>query len=545
MSIFDYLQESLIAEKLPLKTAKHYVKKGKENVKSLPEEFTNAYDKMFGNKSRIQIGKMKVPIDDIAQKDITHAVRELNTFMRKNPNPNIPEDQDNIVLDVLINKLDPENNKYVDLTVSSDGAKKELAQAYDSAKGKYLLKTVIKRLKKYVDKNKHNELSQMAGQILTKSSNISQVDEAPVVLSRHPYDVAGMSTAKRWQSCKDTVTGCNRSYLDNEVGHLLIAFVVNPNRKGKDLLNDPYARLLVLPVEGDEGYGLFVSPDIYKYGGNFDELHTIVEKYVSNFMTTYYAEDEKTAVGDYYKDSGFEDDEIRMERLYDQIGEITDKVRNAPSNFDQDMTDYIRNRVEEDGYDKDPGDVIQEVLIDEFDKLFRILVDITSNYDMAVDYYDEYMQRDFDRLLKIIDEQSVDAILREYLLFHYSELTTSANIMRAVSNEVIDDITTFMMDIIDNDGAGSLSQNSKLLKAVVEYVIENDDASLSDGRRFLKEINLDELWEIVNDDDEIDINDYYSFARRMGLTDKEILQYFDASDFSDYETIKAHWDEQE
>ena len=62
MSILDYLEEKLIAEKLPLNKAREYVKKGKENLETLPEEFKVAYDKMFGNKSRVQIGKIKVGI---------------------------------------------------------------------------------------------------------------------------------------------------------------------------------------------------------------------------------------------------------------------------------------------------------------------------------------------------------------------------------------------------------------------------------------------------------------------------------------------------
>jgi len=225
MSILDYLSENLLAEKLPLHKAREYVKKGRENVKKLPEEFITAYDKMFGTKSRIQIGKIDVEgkdTEDMSTKDITHDIRELNTFIRKNPNPNIPDDKTNIALDVVINRLDPENPKYVDLMVNTPEAKADLKQAYDASKNKYLLKTVIKRLKKYVDKEKHNELSQKMGQILTKSSNISQVTEAPVVISRHPYDVAGMSTGKRWQSCK-SIDGMNKHYLDTEVGHLLIA----------------------------------------------------------------------------------------------------------------------------------------------------------------------------------------------------------------------------------------------------------------------------------------------------------------------------------
>jgi len=546
MSIFKYLEESLLAEKLPISTARKYVKKGRENVKTLPEEFIKAYDKMFGSKNRIQIGTIKIDDKDttsMSTKDINTAVRDLNTFMRQHSNKDIPKEE-NLMFDVVLNSLDEEDPKYVNLqfSFSDQSIKKELAQAYDPKTHKYLFKTVIKRLKKYVDKDKHNELSQKAGLILTQTSNTIRVDEAPVVLSRHPYDVAGMSTAKRWQSCKDTVSGCNRHFLDDEVGHLLIAYVVNPKRKGKDLLNDPYARLLVLPVKGDDGYGLYVSVDIYKFGGEFKDFHSIVENYVEQFMVTYSSSDEKVAVGGYYPDAGFEDEDARQERLFNLIDRIVRRIQYSTSDFDEDMRDYIQTKMAED--DLNPEDVIPDVLIDEIDKLFRTLNNIDSDGSMVIDFYTDYMARDFDKFLEIIDQYTINDIIASYLESYYNSVDSGSIITRAVNLGIIPDVMEYMRTVISNDDISAMLDSPKFMSAFVEHIVDGfGDAVVPDGKEFFTDyFNLEKLWD-SGVSRYVSVDDYYIFSRKMGLSDAEFLEVFDVSDFDDYNKTKAKYDQ--
>jgi len=535
MSIFKYLQEQLIAEKLPLATARHYVKKGRENIQTLPDEFKEAYDKMFGTKSRIQIGTIRVETSDMLKRDITRELRELNNFIRTNQNPDIPEGTSNIALDVLLTGFDDENPNYVVLDINSNEAKQELIRAYDKTKSAYLLKTVIKILKKYVAKDKQNDLSNMAGKILTQSSNISTVEEAPVVLSRHPYDVAGMSTAKRWRSCKDTVSGCNRHYLDTEVGHLLIAYIVNPARKGKDLLNDPYARLLVLPVEGDDGYGLFVSPDVYKYGGHFYEFHDIVEDYVSNFMKTYSDEDEKTTVGDYYEDSGFGNEDARRERVEDAIRDMLRRINYSPNSFDDDMMEYITTKVFENG--EDVEDVVSDTIINEFYKLFKALNNI--DHTLPLEFYDEYIGKDFPNVLNIVDQYSIEDIVSEYLVHSYTMMTPDM-LYRAVADDIITDVFAYVQDIISNEGS-SIYEN--FLVSFVKYIIDTDndvDVYKTDANGFFNEISYEDLWDKINGD--ISPDEYYAFGRKMKLSDEDILEVLDVSDMEEYDALKSAWD---
>jgi hypothetical protein len=66
-----------------------------------------------------------------------------------------------------------------------------------------------------------------------------------VVISRHPYDVVGMSTDRRWNSCMEVEYGENAHYLmrDIRVG-TLVAYVI---RKDDTNINDPINRLLIKP----------------------------------------------------------------------------------------------------------------------------------------------------------------------------------------------------------------------------------------------------------------------------------------------------------
>jgi len=493
MSIFKYLQESLIAEKLPLKTARHYVKKGKENVKNLPDEFKEAYDKMFGKKSRIQIGTIKVEGESksMADKDNTYNMHEINTFMRKNINTDISKDK-NLMLDVVIDKINPENPKYVILNITSSEAKKELQQAYDPSKG-YLLKTVIKKLKKYIAKDKHNELSQKIGQILTKVSNISTVDQSPIILSRHSYDVAGMSTSKRWQSCK-SIEGCYSHFLDTEVGHLLIAFVANPDRKGKDLLNDPYARLLVLPVTGNKGYGLYVSTDVYKYGGKFDDFHSIVENYVSNFMPIYSDSDEKETVGEYYKDSGFEDENVRWRIVDNEIAEVINTIEYSPREFDNIFTRYVYDKMETVG-DYDIDNIISDVIITEIDKLFRWLNDIGDN-DLVMSFYDYnfdmYVEHDaMSTFIEMIDNYSIHQIIQEFITFNFLHMNNALMFYRAEKLSIID-IDSYLDDVINNNGITDASEYQEFFDTIYEYITDNTYDVDKDTKKSVLD-KLDEL----------------------------------------------------
>ena len=68
-----------------------------------------------------------------------------------------------------------------------------------------------------------------------------------IVISRHPYDVAGMSTDRGWKSCMNLVDGINRRYVLRDVKQgSLVAYLINSD----DLnINKPQARILIKPYQ--------------------------------------------------------------------------------------------------------------------------------------------------------------------------------------------------------------------------------------------------------------------------------------------------------
>ena len=66
-----------------------------------------------------------------------------------------------------------------------------------------------------------------------------------LVISRHPYDIAGMSTGRGWRSCMNIDDGSMRHFvMSSMMGGVLIAYLC----KKKDLdLKDPLGRVLIKP----------------------------------------------------------------------------------------------------------------------------------------------------------------------------------------------------------------------------------------------------------------------------------------------------------
>lgn len=100
-----------------------------------------------------------------------------------------------------------------------------------------------------------------------------------VVISRHPYDIAGMSMDRGWSSCKKLTNGSNKHYIPSEIdGGYLIAYVI----KNDDLnIKNPVGRLLLVPyvnVDDKNDTFLVVSPRVY--GSDVSGFKSTVEKWL-------------------------------------------------------------------------------------------------------------------------------------------------------------------------------------------------------------------------------------------------------------------------
>lgn len=105
-----------------------------------------------------------------------------------------------------------------------------------------------------------------------------------VVISRHPYDVAGMSTDRGWVSCMHLVGGSNAKHVKDDVAQgSIIAYLVN---KDDINLQRPSARILMRVYRADNGKkGLFPSG---VYGARSQLFFDTVRKWCSEVNNTYF-----------------------------------------------------------------------------------------------------------------------------------------------------------------------------------------------------------------------------------------------------------------
>ena len=84
-----------------------------------------------------------------------------------------------------------------------------------------------------------------------------------VVISRHPYDILGMSFDRGWTSCMHLTEGCNKHYLEADVKYgTIVAYMVKENDKN---INSPIARIAMKPFNMGN-HTILVSGPMYGQG---------------------------------------------------------------------------------------------------------------------------------------------------------------------------------------------------------------------------------------------------------------------------------------
>ena len=117
---------------------------------------------------------------------------------------------------------------------------------------------VLSKLK--VDSDVLNAYSKFMAEVSKLNSN-----SYLVAISRHPYDIAGMSTDRRWTSCKDLKGGENKCYVIDEVHVALIAYLIKKSDKN---INNPIGRILISQYINAKGQPLYVPQEVvYSDGG--------------------------------------------------------------------------------------------------------------------------------------------------------------------------------------------------------------------------------------------------------------------------------------
>ena len=118
----------------------------------------------------------------------------------------------------------------------------------------------------------------------------SKKNEKLIVISRHPYDIGGMSTDRGWNSCMrltdkakgDMSGGEYEEYVPTEIEHgALVAYLIDAN--DPDIKN-PMARVLIRPyINTDDANDVLLVASSNVYGGAPGAFLKTIDKWLGEF----------------------------------------------------------------------------------------------------------------------------------------------------------------------------------------------------------------------------------------------------------------------
>lgn len=98
-----------------------------------------------------------------------------------------------------------------------------------------------------------------------KTREGAQQTDFMIVFSKHPYDVAGMSTDRGWTSCMNVYGGANKEYVSQDIKEgSFICYITKPSDTN---LNNPVGRVLIKPfINTNDKNDVLYSPEQKSYG---------------------------------------------------------------------------------------------------------------------------------------------------------------------------------------------------------------------------------------------------------------------------------------
>lgn len=104
-----------------------------------------------------------------------------------------------------------------------------------------------------------------------------------VVISRHPYDILGMSFDRGWSSCMNLKDGVNKHYLKGDLKHgTLVAYLIKDTDKN---INAPISRIAIRPYYDKKSMrktkkNIYLVPSSV-YGTDSEKFELVVNKFCS------------------------------------------------------------------------------------------------------------------------------------------------------------------------------------------------------------------------------------------------------------------------
>jgi len=254
----------------------------KELYENMKEEYDKRYDHIFG------IGNNRLYLNDNVEiKAVDYSVdlfsvdfAKFITFLTNNLTEYYFE---NLYLDILYNRIYSKDGREYKLTkflqlLTEQKLKNVTKEEYDYILNAYDVKEIISY---YIS-------SLPPKSILNDDGKIKLI----VVISRNPYDIAGMSTDRRWTSCMRLPDddpsiypgGAYHQHLINDIElGTLVAYLIEPTDKN---IEHPYARIAIKPYQNikDKSIVLYAENRVYNDASLDDNIYEEFKNIVNNFL---------------------------------------------------------------------------------------------------------------------------------------------------------------------------------------------------------------------------------------------------------------------
>ena len=386
----------------------------KELYESMKEEYDKRYDHIFG------VGNNRLYLDDNVEiKAVDYSADLFSvdfvrfvTFLAILTKSHFED----LYLDILYNRIYSKDGREYKLTkflqlLTEQKLKNITKEEYDYILNEYDVKKIIS----YYISNLPPK------SILNNDGKIKLI----VVISRNPYDIAGMSTDRRWSSCMRLPDdgpsihpsihpgGAYYQHLINDIElGTLVAYLIEPTDKN---IEHPYARIAIKPYQNikDKSIVLYAENRVYNDASLDDNIYEEFKNIVNNFLDK--IQDDKEGIfesmPDLYNDSGekfkFKSSNNKKTPLYDFID--INKILNIDNNTG---IDIIRKAVviaktpNNNNYIEMFDNLINtyNLIIDELDIHFPGLVDkVVHNTLSAYNYQSKTIVDESGKILFISD----------------------------------------------------------------------------------------------------------------------------------------------
>lgn len=171
----------------------------------------------------------------------------------------------NKVYNYLINKKDFEINKF-------DYIHGKFTYWMDTQRGKKEREMLIGKALK-----DNKELKdEFASDPIRLTSNLD-AKKMMIVLSNHAYDIAGMSTDRKWTSCMNIISGSNSHWIKEDIKWgTIVAYLIEESDKN---INNPLGRILIKPYLDDhDAIVYYPEPTVYSPYVGLDSMKEYLQE---------------------------------------------------------------------------------------------------------------------------------------------------------------------------------------------------------------------------------------------------------------------------